>query len=326
MVCRSLAIKGVFWAFVFQAFLVSCGKEDSKEQEIKAIPVQLEWNRFDRVFARATPDSLSGLKAAYPFFFPEQYPDSVWVNRMQDTIQRELFEEVEKVFADTGELQEEIHGLFQHFKYYFPQDSLPAVYTLTTDVDYRNRVVFADTILLVGLDNYLGPEHRFYEGIQQYVKDGFRPAQIPVHIAQEMIAPHISGITDRSFISQLIYYGKLHAAVSAMLPQRDEADILDYTGQQWQWASDNEEYIWRYFVERELLYSNDRKLRDRFLDPAPFSKFYLELDNESPGRLGQYIGLRIVQSYMQNNEVSLQEMLERPAIEIFQKANYKPRK
>ena len=35
-----------------------------------------------------------------------------------------------------------------------------------------------------------------------------------------------------------------------------------------------------------------------FFDASPFSKFYLEIDNQSPGRIGRWIGWQIVRSYM----------------------------
>jgi uncharacterized protein YjaZ len=59
---------------------------------------------------------------------------------------------------------------------------------------------------------------------------------------------------------------------------------------------------------------------------APFSRFNLELDSESPGALGQYIGWQIVRSYMENNPSSLLQMLQMNAQTLFNKAKYKPKK
>jgi uncharacterized protein YjaZ len=84
--------------------------------------------------------------------------------------------------------------------------------------------------------------------------------------------------------------------------------------------------MWRYFIEKELLYSDDQKLIPRFINMAPFSKFYLEIDNDTPGRVGAWIGWQIVRSYMENNKVSLQQLLNSNAKEIFEKSKYKPKK
>ncbi len=101
---------------------------------------------------------------------------------------------------------------------------------------------------------------------------------------------------------------------------------MDTLKEELDWADANEEQIWRYFVDKELIFDSDTKLSSRFLYPAPFSKFYLELDNESPAMLGQYIGWHIVRDYMDKNDVGIQDMLNTDAETIFNKAKYKPKK
>ena len=76
----------------------------------------------------------------------------------------------------------------------------------------------------------------------------------------------------------------------------------------------------------EVLYSTDAKLSSRFIADAPFSKFYLELDNQSPGRLGQYIGWQIVKAYAENTGEKPMSILEQEPEEIFRKSKFKPKK
>ena len=75
-----------------------------------------------------------------------------------------------------------------------------------------------------------------------------------------------------------------------------------------------------------MLYESNVKNEFRFINEAPFSKFYLEIDNESPGRVGQWLGWQIVRSYMENNDVSLDQLLVTDAKTIFEKSKYKPNK
>jgi uncharacterized protein YjaZ len=84
--------------------------------------------------------------------------------------------------------------------------------------------------------------------------------------------------------------------------------------------------MWQYFINDKLLFSSDSKLPNRFINLAPFSKFYLEIDNESPGRVGQWIGWQIVKSFMENNKISVQELIKMDAKVIFEKSKYKPKK
>jgi uncharacterized protein YjaZ len=84
--------------------------------------------------------------------------------------------------------------------------------------------------------------------------------------------------------------------------------------------------IWKYFIENKLLYSTDADLYTRFVANAPFSKFYIDIDKESPGKIGVWLGWQIVRSYMNNNNVTLQQLLQTSAEEIFKKSKYKPKK
>ena len=111
-----------------------------------------------------------------------------------------------------------------------------------------------------------------------------------------------------------------------LLPDYTDAEKIGFEPNQIKWCQENESYMWRYFLEKEMLYDNDQKLNNRFINTAPFSKFYLEIDNESPGRVGTWLGWQMVRSFMKNNEVSLQDMLKMNAKEIFEKSKYKPNK
>ena len=75
-----------------------------------------------------------------------------------------------------------------------------------------------------------------------------------------------------------------------------------------------------------MLFSTETKLNKRFLEMAPFSKFYRSEDTLSPGRIGAWIGWQIVRSYMKHNDVSLQQLLKTPSEEVYKNSKYKPKK
>lgn len=313
-------------AFFIAVLAFSCKKSDNSEKEIAAIPVSFELKRFDEAFANASPEQLPQLKAAFPYFFPEQFNDSVWINRMQDSLQQELLNEVQKAFPSVENEKEELKQLFQHAKYYFPDFKEPTVISLTSDVDYNNRVIYADSLLLIALDNYLGPGHRFYNGIQQYLKKNFTPEMIAVDAAGQIARSRMQYPNDRTLLGQMILHGKELYLKDLLIPFKTDAQKMGYTPKEIEWAIANEGEIWRYFIENNLLYDTSLKTQERFVREAPFSKFYLELDNEAPGRLGQFMGWQIVRAYMLNNNVPLQQMLNAPADEIFKKSRFKPKK
>ena len=115
-------------------------------------------------------------------------------------------------------------------------------------------------------------------------------------------------------------------AIAAFLPDSSEQEIIGYTPEQYEWAVQSESNIWKYFIQKEMLYANDPTLTERFISDAPFSKFYLEVDKDSPGRIGVWFGWQIVNSFMEHNDLSMQEMLVIDNEELFTKSKYKPKK
>ncbi|MCO5724753.1 gliding motility lipoprotein GldB [Robiginitalea marina] len=310
------------------ALLARCGDAaNGVKPEVLAIPLSLEVDRFDLAFDQSSPEGLPDLKAAYPYLFPAQFSDSVWLHLLTDTLQQQLRAEVKKAFPEFDPYQAELELLFKHIRYYFPQSRVPEkVITLTNNVDYRKRVYLTDTLLLIGLDSYLGPDHEFYGNFSRYVAQELDPRLLVGDVADQFADRVVPLPRERSFVSRMVYYGKALYLKDLLMPLAPDSVKIGYRADQWQWALDNEGQIWRYFVERELLYSTDQGLAPRFLDPAPFSKFRLELDNESPGRIGRYMGWQIVRAFMERNDVGLDEMLNTPGEDLFRRANYKPPK
>ncbi|WAC03547.1 gliding motility lipoprotein GldB [Lacinutrix neustonica] len=246
---------------------------------------------------------------------------------MKDTLQQELQTETLNKFQDLNTEKQEIASLFKHLKYYFTAFNVPRVVTTTSNVDYRNKVVVTDTIVLVSLDTYLGSDHHFYQGIQDYIKSHLEPGQLVVDLATKYGERYTLQQTRKTLLDELIYAGKILYFKDKVIPFKTDFDKIGYTSEQLEWAKANEEEIWRYFVDKELLFSTDSKLPNRFINPAPFSKFYLqEIDNESPGEIGKFLGWQIVRSYMANNEVSFEQMLAKESKELFDNAKYKPGK
>ncbi|WP_299777223.1 gliding motility lipoprotein GldB [uncultured Formosa sp.] len=316
-----------FFLFIIVT-VVSCKNETKVSDEISKIDMPVHIERFDKEFAAATPEDLVGLKANYPFMFSKSYPDAFWMDKIQDTIQQDLSAAVLKTFPKTTDIEKDITSLFQHLKFYYPEFKMPRVIGTTSYVDYRNKVIVTDSIDIIALDTYLGPDHEFYLGVQEYIRAGFTKNQIVVDLADAYANSYIFPTKNKTLLDEMISAGKRLYFKDLMIPFKTDAEKIQYSNAQLQWAETNETYIWQYFVERELLFSTDSKLPSRFINPAPFSKFYLaEIDNESPGRIGEYIGWQIVRAYMENNKkISFKDMFNMSAEDIFNQSKFKPKK
>jgi len=312
---------------VFAAFLLwSCDDTSKLEKEIANIPIDIEIERFDQLFVKSNPENLQKLKNAYPFMFSARYSDSIWLKRMTDTLQQQMALEIDKTFQSMDNTEDEIIQLYQHLNYYFPELKAPRIITVNSDVEYRTKVIVTDTIALVSLDTYLGEDHEYYGSIQKYIRQNLNKNQIVPDLSNEYAKRYTYQSKRKTLLDEMVYYGKLLYFKDMVIPFKSDSEKIGYTDEQLQWAILNESEIWRYFVDRELLFSTDSKLPARFINPAPFSKFQLELDAESPGRLGQYIGWQIVRAYMNKNDASFKEMLSTDAETIFNQSKFKPRK
>ena len=317
----------IFLIILLITSVLSCSKLSNLEADIANIPMQVSIDRFDIKFNETTLQTLPKLKNDYPYLFPKQYSDDFWEQKIKDTLQQQLNKEVFKQFPSFKAQNKEIANLFKHIKYYFPQFKAPKIITLTTDVDYKNKIILADSLMFIALDTYLGANHFFYGDLPLYISKNLNKDQITQDIA-EVYAKQLLGIqTQNSFLEKMLYQGKLLYIKSMFLPETEPYQKIGYTPEEFDWVLANEREIWSYFVEHELLFSTQTKLSSRFISEAPFSKFYLAIDNESPGGVGRYIGWQIVNAYMSKNpKKTLNHLLVEKANLIFNNSNYKPKK
>ena len=310
---------------ILSLMFFSCDKKSAVEKKIEALPVQIKIDRFDQVFFESSQKDLQKIKKCYPFFFPEGIPDSVWVNKINNPLWRELFAEVQKKYKKSESIEAELEKVFKHIKFHFPKTKSPKVYTVIAEMDYDNKVIYADSLVIISLEMYLGKDHKFYE-FPAYIRQNFEQRQMMPDLVASFGKSKITTDKDNTLLSQMIYHGKLLYLKDLLLSGYTDDEKMGYTPKEISWCEENESYIWRYFLENELLYNNELKLNSRFIAPAPFSKFYLEIDNESPGQVGAWIGWQIVRSFVKNNDVSVAKLLELNAKELFKKSKYKPKK
>ncbi|WP_196885507.1 gliding motility lipoprotein GldB [Aureivirga sp. CE67] len=310
--------------------LISCGDKQKKQVDVSNIAMDAEIVRFEeKMYGKSElPDleKITKLRAEFPLFFDPQMPDSIYVKKMNFEQNQALYKEVKGVFPNLDKQKKEIVELFKHVKYYYPKFKAPKVITTFSDYDYTSNVIYADSLLFVSLDIYLGKSSPVYEGVPPYIVENFEASRMPVDIAKEFALRLNPMRKNRTFIEKMVSKGKVMYALELLVPNSTDAQKIGYSEEKLAWTEANELPIWKYFVQNDLIYSTDSELPNRFLNDAPFSKFYLETDAESPGRIGEWVGWQIVRSYMKNNDVTLHQLFLTDEDEIFKKSKYKPKK
>ena len=244
-----------------------------------------------------------------------------------DKLNNEVYASVMKLYPDISHIERELREAFGHYLYYFPGKKVPAVYTCITG--FNNSIITGDSVLGIGLDRYLGASSDFYRRLEIYKYLSER--MTPENIVPDCMYGWGSSEWDYSalkypaenVLSEIIHEGKLKYFEKCMLPEADDAIIFGFTTDQFKFCRNNEDQMWQYLIEKDLLFSTDQLTIRKLTAEAPFTSYFT---NDSPGRAAVWIGFRIVESYMMKNPgISLDELMKNTDIQsILEKAKYNP--
>lgn len=269
-------------------------------------------------------------KSRYGFFLSPQVADSTYVKKRNDALEKRVYKNALSLNR-IPQLEQELGTLFEHLKYYFPKFQSPKVYVFSSATElFEEPILYLpeQQLLFIDLSAFMGEKSEFYEGIDLYLKKDMNPENLLTRITETLAAEYVTATPEyQKFLDKMISHGKLMILQDALLPKSKAEHKIGFSKDQWEWAIANEENIYNYFVENDLLFSDDQGLEERFLNKAPFSKFYTEIDRKSAPKTGVFIGWQICRKYLEEHpEVTLQKFLQLPATEIFNNSNYKPKK
>ena len=234
---------------------------------------------------------------------------------------------VNKKFSDNKNLAKDIKSVYQRFKYYYPDVKIPYdTYFYVSGIDYEMpSVMIQPDGILISLDFYLGNDDRIYDyiGMPRFRSIRCQPSYITRDIAQSLFQNVYGRQYQKDVLTEMRNVGKQLYFIEAMNPSMPDSVLMGYSSKQLQWVEQYEADVWASIVGNDILYANTAELFRSFFGDAPFTQAF---SNDAPPRLGEYIGLQIIRSYMTNNEVNLREMLDNKDVQqIFQMSQYKPR-
>jgi len=242
---------------------------------------------------------------------------------ISDTLIRKLEKQVaEKV--DTTVLRQELETAFRYYQHYFPQKSVPVVYTCISG--FNQSVVTSENLIGISLDKFLGSDSPFYEqlGLPEYKRLNMHPAKITPDILYAWaVTEWPKSDQGNNLLSYMIQEGKMMYFVDAMLPEMHDTLKIGFTKKKLEFCRKNEAMMWTFLAEHKQLYSTDRMTIKRYIDDGPFTSSFT---NESPGRTGVWIGWQIVRSFMkQHPEMPLADLMNNQDFQaILNQSGYQP--
>ncbi|MBP5582811.1 MAG: hypothetical protein J6X43_02505, partial [Bacteroidales bacterium] len=223
-------------------------------------------------------------------------------------------------------MDKEMTNALKYFKYYFPEKEIPEFYTFITGVNYSMAI--DSNIIAIGIDKYLGKDNDFYNSmtIESYIKRNMVPEKIPADAMRALAESEFpDGFEEDYLLATMIQCGRYQYFVKCMLPDEPDTLLWGFTQKQLEFCEKSEGEFWKYLISTEnMLFSSDYMMQKRFIDDGPFTIVFTK---ESPARVGQWIGFKIVESFMKNNpDVSLSDLFAiRSSKEIMSKAKYNPK-
>lgn len=309
--------------------LNSCKKDQEKQWkvEIKNPAEKVEVTDISKIFY--DPDvPLEKFKAQFPWFQGTVSDEDFAKNKVNQTEIKIYKEAISKI--DQAKLQKELQDLFSHIKYYFPEFKTPKVFLFSSSLQMIQDPILYDSktnFLFIDISGFMGNKNPNYAGLEEYFQKSMNPNNIVPKVAKVFAENLVPFSPDhQKFIDLLVYNGKMMILQDAFLPETPDYLKMNYDQKQYEWTSANEPNIYNYFVENNLIFGDDHRLVDRFINPGPFSKFYTEIDNESSPMVGVFIGWQICKEFLDKNpEIKLTDFLKMDATEIFNQSGYKPK-
>ncbi|HPE40700.1 MAG TPA: DUF2268 domain-containing putative Zn-dependent protease [Bacteroidales bacterium] len=246
---------------------------------------------------------------------------------LNDPIIKDLYNQVFKLFSNFNPYENEIKDAFSHYLLYFPDHIPPPIITMVPGLDLQMPSVYIfDHTIYLNLDLYLGKEYPIYSkmGIPKYISERMEPQFISIDIFKKgLVYQHLPEQSPVTLLESMIIEGKKLYFTEMMLPQKPLADLIGYSVEKWDWAEKFYPNVWGYFIENNLLFSKEEEVFRKYIDETPFSKPF---GNSSPGRMGQFLGWKIVKAYMENNpDVTLIQLMQETDLQmILNKSAFKP--
>jgi len=334
-------MKRIFFIIIaLPIIFVSCNS-NPLDVDVSDIEANVQVERFDQEFYACSDDvsfsTVGKLAEKYPLFFDlynlrviscGSYSDQSYYECLRvffsDYSVVEAYNAVNKEFANCDDVQSTLNEGFRHLLYYYPDEELPRVVTFVAG--FNQSIVLMDGYVGIGLEKYLGTECKLYDMLQipDFAKREMQRNRIPIDVMSEWFRDrHPYDPATENLANAMIYNGMLLYFLEAMFPDMPEADRLMYSDEELNYCRHFERDMWTSLIENGYLFTTDLFTIRKFTENAPFTAPF---GQECPARVVNWTGLQIVKAYVENNKVSLTELLnETDYQKILNLSEYNPR-
>lgn len=314
--------------------LVSCGKHTDYRIAVDCVE-PLEVTRFDKgllqyVQLADTVQKQSFIEASGEFWYlynrrllgldDAPYFDEGLARFMGDSIVSSLYADVQACYADMSAESESLAQLVARYKVLFPHKPTPVVLCHISGLG--RSIVTLDSLISISLDCYMGEDYAAY-------KQRYHTYELPLHTRRRIVAdvaevllrnavPRPQGAT---LLDAMVYEGRIAYLMSGLIDDNRPEAVMGYSPLQAAWCRDYEAKIWAAIVEQSHLFATDNITIRKYIQPSPFTA---TLTQDSPGRVGRWVGWRIVEAYAKRQVLTPQQIVNDtlPATDVLRQSGY----
>ena len=319
-------------------FLTSCQK-NRLDVDVSNIQVDLTIQRFEQdLFTNQLKDTTSCFKQ-YPYFY-EDYTRGILgfggSNEMvfnqlmlykNDVNAKKLYQWVNDQYKDFKPYELALTDAYKHFKYYFPNESIPKIITYTSNFSFYMNPVGVDYIGM-SLDMHLGKDFKVYDQttIERYWRKILTPESlVPLHLLAHANDLFYHTNKGTNFTDEMIYQGKLLYFLEAMMPKIEDHIKIGMTQDEFKWCQKEEHNIWAFLVKEKYIYSTNKRQYEKLIKEGP-KTVVSGVPEQAPAMIGKFIGWMAVRKYMNEHpDTDLNTLMNNSnAQSLLQESGYKP--
>lgn len=257
------------------------------------------------------------------------YPnDSVFINEVYRKLTHPSFDtlllETKRVFGNRETLIKQFDEAFTNLRHYYPDFVAPHVETVINGLE--TDLYVSDTLIIVGLDSFLGRDAKYRPQVYDYLLRQYNPENI---VPSCMLLYGISSRynksdnNDKTVLADMVAYGKSFYFAKHMLPCVPDSTFIWYTPAEMRGARNNQDLIWARLVQDDVLFSTSHMMKQKYLGERPKT---VDVGPDCPGRIAQFVGWQIVNAYTKEKpDVTLPKLMsEANGAKIFRDSKYKP--
>lgn len=343
MLVKKMTYRRVFIiVFLYTALCITSCIPNKSGNEEGNVPINLSLDRFEQDLFSADPQHISKdltqLQAKYGSFF-NLFAFQITRLGSRDSIQmasnfsgfiidtnfRAVYNECTKIFGDFSDEKLALEQSFSRYHSIFPDNKIPRIITLMSAFSYP--IIVDSTTLGIALDMYLGTECPYYYTLEPPLPYFLRTKMQKEYVVPDAMRGWVEsdyGIDESTakMIDMMITQGRVLCALDEIFPEMHDSLKSGFSQTQLEWCKANDSKIWSFFIENQLLFSDDPNLLQKYVSDGPTTNGF---PKESPGNIGKFAGWEIVRSYIKNNDVSIKDLMEeKDLMKIFRNSKYKP--